>query len=90
MVEKEPGREEETWTALARRLVLGEVDVMEELFRRLYPRLVSYLTGRFGGGLLRREDVEEVASEALLRLWLLRETYDPARGPARLGVGHCP
>jgi RNA polymerase sigma-70 factor (ECF subfamily) len=49
----------------------GDVDAVEELVRRLSPRLVSYFTGPVGHAV----DVEDLLQECWLRIHRSRHTY---------------
>ena len=64
---------------LAVRLLDNDEDVLEEILRAFGPPVLFVLRQKFDG-VLTREDIEDVVSIALDRLWQSRQRYDDRRG----------
>ncbi len=63
---------------LAERLRQGDEHALTIILDRFENYVRRHLRSRFGG-LLQEEDLEDVLSRALYRLWLYRERYDPEK-----------
>lgn len=70
---------------LAMALLDDEESVLEEILRRFGPDILEVLHGRFAKrlGALRYEDIEDVVSVALDRLWKGRAKYDDSKQSIR-------
>lgn len=62
----------------AERLKHGDESVLSDLFRAVGPKVSVALRTRFGA-VLAEQDMEDVLSIALFRLWTARDTYDPQK-----------
>ncbi len=63
---------------LVERLVCGDVHAFEQIVRK-YGRYVFKVVCNHSGGLLTKEDTEEITNDTFAALWLNRETIDPER-----------
>jgi RNA polymerase sigma factor (sigma-70 family) len=71
-----PHEPDDELRGLAVRLRGGDTDALREILTLLGPVVIRRLASRFGRH-LNPDDLEDVLSTALLRMWLRRERYDP-------------
>lgn len=60
-------------------LLKGDVRALEHLLKSFAPTVLGQLARRFKG-VLTREDLEDVISEALNAIWFARDRFNPTRG----------
>lgn len=67
---------------LPERLIAGDERVLEDILRRYGGAVFALLRSRFQG-VLHHEDLEDILSIALYRLWKARSRFDDCRGSLR-------
>jgi RNA polymerase sigma factor (sigma-70 family) len=67
---------------LRRRLSDGDQSVLESILRAYGPTIAGWLRNKYRQQ-LNREEIRDVLSTALCRLWNVRDRYDPAKSSLR-------
>jgi RNA polymerase sigma factor (sigma-70 family) len=67
---------------LRQRLINGDSSVLESILRAYGPAIAGWLRQKYQQQ-LDREEIRDVLSTALWRLWNVRERYDPAKSSLR-------
>jgi RNA polymerase sigma factor (sigma-70 family) len=67
---------------LSQRLLSGDQSVLESILRAYGPAIAGWLRHKYEQR-LDREEIRDVLSTALWKLWYVRERYDPAKSSLR-------
>jgi RNA polymerase sigma-70 factor (ECF subfamily) len=74
--------EQEDDQLLRQRLQQGDPSVLESILRTYGPAIAGWLRHKYAPG-LDREEIRDILSDALWKLWKGRERYDPAKSSLR-------